>query len=78
VLPAHFFRFFKILPMAKTAPKTPDTETPEVVKLKCDDLGIESQDFTPKHAKELLAFQESKGYDHWQPVDAAQTSTDNA
>ena len=61
--------------MAKTAPKS---ETPEVVKLKCEDLGVDSRDFTPDHAKALLAFQESKGYTHWQPVDAAQTSTDNA
>jgi hypothetical protein len=61
--------------MAKTA--LPPTETPKVVKLKCDDLGIKSRDFTPKHAKDLLAFQESKGYTHWQPVDAAD-STDNA
>jgi hypothetical protein len=55
-----------------------DTDTPKVVKLKCDDLGVKSRDFTPAHAKALLAYQESKGYTHWQPVDAAETSTDNA
>lgn len=60
--------------MAKTAPKT---DAPELVQLKCDDLGIKSQDFTPDHAKALLAYQEEKGYAHWQPVDAA-ASTDNA
>ena len=64
--------------MATKAIAAPKSDTPDVVKLKCDELGIKSQDFTPKHAKDLLAFQEAKGYKHWQPVDAADASTDNA
>ncbi|MGI4871378.1 MAG: hypothetical protein ACRYFX_09385 [Janthinobacterium lividum] len=44
--------------------------TPEVVQLRSEDLG-ETRDFDPAHAKALLAYQESKGYAHWQPVDAA-------
>lgn len=63
---------------APTAPATPQSDTPDVVKLKCDELGIKSQDFTPKHAKDLFALQEAKGYKHWQLADAADASTDNA
>lgn len=64
---------------AKT--EAPEAAAPQVVKLKCDKLGVESQDFTPAHAKALLDFQQAKGLqpeDCWQPVDAADTPTDNA
>ena len=53
-----------------TTPKKATEHTPDVVQLKCEDLGIKSQDFTPAHAKALLELQASKGYTHWQPVDA--------
>ena len=57
-----------------TAKKLAELPGPEVVKLKCDDLGIESQDFTPEHAEALLKFQTEKGYTHWQPVDTAEAA----
>lgn len=69
----------KAIASAKT--EAPEVTAPEVVKLKCDKLGVQSQDFTPAHAKALLDFQESKGLkpeDCWQPVDAAEPTTDNA
>lgn len=56
-----------------TAKKNADQAAPELVQLKCDALGIESQDFTPAHAKALLAFQQAKGLTDWQPVEAPKT-----
>lgn len=57
--------------MATTKKKADDA--PEVVRLKCDTLGVESQDFTPKHAKALLDWEAERGLNNWQPVDAAAT-----
>jgi hypothetical protein len=52
-------------------------QTPDVVTLHCKELG-KTQDFTPAHAKALLHLQETKGYDHWQPVDPATEATTTA
>lgn len=60
----------KKLPAAAAAPE-PD---PEMVRLYSKDVGY--QDFTPAHAKALLAYQESKGYIHWGP--AAESPTESA
>jgi hypothetical protein len=74
VLPPEFFHFLKHIPVAKNqqaitaAAKAATDTTDEVVKLKCEALGVESRDFTPAHVKALLAFQESKGLKDWQPV----------
>jgi hypothetical protein len=81
-MPAPDTRPLKPLsPMAKThvATATPDTlpaaiaaPDTDVVKLKCPDLGIESKDFTRKHAKALLDYQAQKGYKgdkHWSLVE---------
>jgi hypothetical protein len=59
-----------------TAKKTPDTATPEVVKLHCKKLG-KTEDFSPAHAQALLELQADRGLSDWQPV-TAEVSTDNA
>ncbi|NML67614.1 hypothetical protein HHL22_20630 [Hymenobacter sp. RP-2-7] len=63
--------------MAKTqlAP-APEAAAPDMVKLQCKSLNIDSQDFTPAHAKRLLAFQQAKGDDSWQPVTEAPKTND--
>lgn len=61
--------------MATKKLTAPDAEqAPDMVPLYSKDLG-KTRDFTPDHAKALLALQEAKGYSHWQPVDAAAEST---
>ena len=72
MLPPWFFHFLKPIPMASNQRKlaAPEAEqAPELVKLHSKDLGV-TRDFTPEHAKALLALQEAKGYTHWQPVAA--------
>lgn len=67
--------------IAASAAEAPEAADSKMVQLKCDKLGVESQDFTPAHAKALLDFQQAKGLqpeDCWQPIDAADTTTDNA
>lgn len=56
--------------MAKQQPTAP--AAPEVVRLHSEDLG-ETRDFTPAHAAALLAYQQEKGYTHWQPAEATDT-----
>lgn len=43
--------------------------TPDTVYLRSEDLG-ETRPFAPAHANALLAWQEGKGYIHWQRVEA--------
>lgn len=65
--------------IAAPAAEASAAEAPKMVQLKCDKLGVKSQDFTPGHAKDLLAFQESKGLkpeDCWQRVDETPTPTE--
>jgi hypothetical protein len=47
-----------------------------MVQLRCEDLG-ETRDFTPKHAADVLKWQQERGLQgkkSWQPVDAAATT----
>jgi hypothetical protein len=50
---------------------------PDTVYLRSEELG-ETRPFTPAHANALLAWQEGKGYTHWQRVEAPAPEADAA
>lgn len=55
---------------AAAAPK--ELDAPDMVQLRCEDLG-ETRPFTPKHAADVLKWQAERGLRgnaSWQPVDA--------
>lgn len=57
----------------KLAPPAAEA-APDTVQLRCEELGV-TRDFAPAHAKALLKLQRTKGWNHWQPVEAAADTT---
>ena len=64
-----------------TAKRTPElpaaADAPDVVTLRSENLG-KTKDFTPAHAKALLALQESKGIKNGWAAAEPETPADNA